>query len=329
VTITSILCAVDFSRESPRLLRAALAIAQQERARIRVVHVLDPMLVEAARVEYEEGLLERIADKDLRDLIAETARGTDIPVASIERLIRVGKPDAEILAEAAEKDADLLVIGTHGFSGVRRVFFGSTAAKVLAQTAMPVLALPPEPSEADGVPALGPFLPLRRLLVAVDFTESCMNAVRQAAVLARRWQLALTLLHAVPGGPQLDRWRAFLDADRDRRVEHARYRLKLIGDELARDRLAVRVVAAGGSADEVIARVAAEETGTLVVMGLRDRGVLTPTPGSTAYRVLCTASSPVLVLPPMAASHRVMAGVRRSVRGATAFQRRRYALVGG
>jgi hypothetical protein len=46
-----------------------------------------------------------------------------------------------------------------------------------------------------------------------------------------------------------------------------------------------------------IARVAAEEPGTLILMGLRERGMLTPSPGSTAYRVLWLTSAPVLILP--------------------------------
>jgi nucleotide-binding universal stress UspA family protein len=296
------------------VLRAALAIAQQERARPTVVHVLDPLLVQAARIEYEEGLLETATDKDLRSLIAEAAREAGAAPSAIERLVRVGTPDGEILAEAAEKDANLLVIGTHGFSGARRLFFGSTAARVLAQTDVPVLALPPEAHESGDVRATGPLLPLTRLLVAVDFTESCMTALRESAVLARRWQLALTLLHAVPAGPRLDRWREYLDPDRERRIEHARYRLQLLAEELSRDRLAVRVVAETGSPEQVIARVAAEERGTLVVMGLRDRGMLTPSPGSTAYRLLCLTSAPVLVLPAGVASGRPLVGARLHAR---------------
>jgi nucleotide-binding universal stress UspA family protein len=314
VTITSILCGVDFSRESLRVLRAAMAIAQQERARLIVLHVLDPLLVQAARIKFEEGLLETAADEDLRALIADAARESNVRQAAVDRRIRVGTPDAEILAEAAEKDADLLVIGTHGFSGVQRMFFGSTATRVLAQTSTPVLALPPEASEPGDVRAAGPLLPLTRLLVAVDFTESCMKAVREAATLAQRWQLALTLLHAVPAGPRLDRWKEFLEADHDRRIAHARYRLQLLAQELSHERLAVRVVAAGGSPEDVIARVAAEERGTLVVMGLGERGMLTPSPGSTAYRLLSKTSTPVLILPAAVASFRGMAGMATRAR---------------
>jgi len=69
-------------------------------------------------------------------------------------------------------------------------FFGSTAARVLARTTIPVLALPPNAPDLL-IPAEGSqSLPLRQILVAVDFSEAGMLAVRDAAELARRWGAA-------------------------------------------------------------------------------------------------------------------------------------------
>ena len=67
--------------------------------------------------------------------------------------------------------------------------------------------------------------------------------------------------------------------------------------EIASERLAVREIAVGGAVEDVINRIAAEEPGTLVVMGLRAPSLLPPGSGATAYRLLCTTSSPVLILP--------------------------------
>jgi nucleotide-binding universal stress UspA family protein len=315
VTITSILCAVDFSRESPRVLRAAMAVAEREHASLTVLHVLDPLLVQAARIEYEQGLLETSADRDLRALIAETAKGTSLDLAAVKTRVRIGSPDQEILAEAAENSASLLVIGTHGFSGVRRMFFGSTAARVLARTTTPVMAMPPDLSIPGASPVTAPPA-FHRLLVAVDFTAECMKAIKEAAALASRWQMTLTLLHAVPTGPGYDRWKTFLDLDHDKRITRARHELELLAAEIARERLAVRAIAVGGSPEEVIARIAAEEAGTLVVMGLRAPTLLPPGAGSTAYRLLCTTTSPVLVLPDVAPR------ARRSVKTGARVQER-------
>ena len=302
MTIETVLCAVDFSPESSEVLRAAITIAERERAALTVVHVLDSLLVQAARIEYEEGVLETSTDKDLQTLIAKAAAGLGFDPAAIRRRLRIGAPDREILAEAAENPATLLVIGTHGFSGVRRMFFGSTAARVISKATMPVLAIPPRALQENiALPAASP-IPIHRLLVAVDFTTECMHAIREAAALAAHWNVALTLLHAVPGLPGLDQWKTFLDLDQDKRIERARHELELLAREVANERLAVRQIAVGGAAEDVINRVAAEEPGTIVVMGLRAPSLLPPGSGATAYRLLCTSSSPVLVVPDVAAA---------------------------
>src|SRR5689334_13080859 len=106
-----------------------MTIAEREHAPLTVLHGLDPLLVQAARIEYEEGVLETSADKDLGALIAKVATGLGVDDAAVERKLRIGASDREILAQAGENPATLLVIGTHGFSGVRRMFFGSTAAR--------------------------------------------------------------------------------------------------------------------------------------------------------------------------------------------------------
>jgi universal stress protein A len=299
VTIQSVLCAVDFSPESPGVLRAAMAVAEREHAPLTVLHVLDPLLVQAARIEYERGLLETSTDKDLHELIARAAEGFRVDPSHVRRRLRIGAPDREILAEAGENPATLLVIGTHGFSGVRRMFFGSTAARVIAKATTPVLAIPPQALESGASASAAAAAPLafHRLLVAVDFTAECMHAIRQAAALASRWNLALTLLHAVPPIPGFEQWKTFLDLDHDKRIERARRELEMLAQEIARERLAVREIAVGGAVEEVINRVAAEEPGTLVVMGLRAPSLLPPGSGTTAYRLLCTTSSPMLILP--------------------------------
>jgi universal stress protein A len=301
VTIQSVLCAVDFSPESPRVLRAAMAVAEREHATLTVLHVLDPLLVQAAHIEYERGVLERSTDTDLQALIAQAAADLRIDPATVRRRLRIGAPDREILAQAAENPATLVVIGTHGFSGIRRMFFGSTAARVISRTTTPVMAIPRRAlhpgAPASAVAASAAALEVHRLLVAVDFTPECMHAIREAAALASRWKLTLTLLHAVPPIPGFEQWKTFLDLDQAKRIERARRELEIRAQEIASEQLAVRQIAVGGAVEDVINRIAAEEPGTVVVMGLRAPSLLPPGSGATAYRVLLTTSSPVLILP--------------------------------
>lgn len=307
MTFESILCAVDFSPASLGVLRAAMTLASRDGVPLTVLHVLDPLLLQAARIEYEEGLIERSTDQELGELIARAAEGLSSECRAVRRILRVGAPDREILAQAAENPATLVVIGTQGLSGVRKMFFGSTAARVIARATTPVLALPPHdltpaaartrPSAVEAISETAVPLMLRRILVAVDFTTECMKAIKEGAALAARWNLPLTLLHAVPPVLGLERWKTFLELDQDKRITRARHELEMLANEIAHERLAVRVIAAGGTVEKVIDRIAAEEPVTLVVMGLRTAGLLPPASGTTAYRLLCTTSSPILILP--------------------------------
>jgi nucleotide-binding universal stress UspA family protein len=105
-----------------------VATAERERAALTVLHVLDPLLVQAARIEFETGLLEDSATRDLRALVV------------------VGAPVPEILAEAEETDADLLVMGRDSFKRIEGadVSYESTAARVRAESGRPVLLLSPD-----------------------------------------------------------------------------------------------------------------------------------------------------------------------------------------
>jgi nucleotide-binding universal stress UspA family protein len=297
MNIRSIVCPVDFSSESRTLVRAALAVAREEAATVTVMHVLEPLLVQAAAMSRERDWLQNEAYTALDALIEGAVEGTGIDPKTVARRLRCGEPDAEILAVAAEIHADLIVMGTEALRGARRLFFGSVAARVLAQTEVPVLALPPY--SADLLLAtddLHPH-PVRHMLVAVDFSDTTMIAVREAADLARRWGASLTLLHVVPELPDVLNWREALDDHQRRAIERARRELELVAREIGG--VPVTVLTVAGAPEESIPRVAGEQGSSLVALGLRRsrKGWFAPRPGSTAYRVLSLTNVPILVVP--------------------------------
>jgi nucleotide-binding universal stress UspA family protein len=295
--IRSIVCPVDFSSESRTLVRGALAIARQEGAKVTVVHVLEPLLAEAAALSSEHDWLETKAYKQLDALIVQAVEGSGIDPLTVNRRVRCGEPDAEILAAAAEFHADLIVMGTEALRGVRRLLFGSVAARVLAQTEVPVLALPPLADDLlTSTDAAHP-LPLHHFLVAVDFSDTTLIAVMEAADLARRWGASLTLLHVVPDLPDVLHWHDALDEHQRRAIDRARRELELVAREIAG--VPVSVLTLAGAPEESIIRVAGEQGSSLVALGLRRsrNGWFAPRPGSTAYRVLSLTNLPVLVVP--------------------------------
>jgi nucleotide-binding universal stress UspA family protein len=298
MTVDSILCPVDLSPASAAVLRTAMMLAREEAAHVTVVHVLEPLLVQASALAYTKDALETAVTADLDALIQTSANEAGVPASQITRQVCFGEPHDAILAEAEAQDPDIIVMGTQGFSGMRKMVFGSTAARVLAKSPVPVLAVPPEAiASRTGDPSHP--LGLRRIIVAVDFTESSMAALEEAAALARRWQLNLVLVHAVEQPPVLERWAELADEHHERRVERARRELQLFAREI--DGVAVTVVTLSGKPEEVIARLAEQQPDSLLVIGgSHQRTALQG--ASTAYRLLCQTSRPVLVLPAPRAS---------------------------
>lgn len=309
--IPSVLCAVDLSPDSSTVLRAALSFARREQAALEVLHVIDPLRIgPAARDGGTIDALERAAERNLRKLIARVTRDMRVTPGLVQRRVRIGLSDREILAEAAQTDARLVVIGAGARVRFRHSCFGSTVAGVVAQTAVPVLVV--SSAAAPGLSRASALQCIRRVIVAVDFTTTCMKATCAAAALASRWQLPLTLLHAVPPDPAGGLCSGAHEADQVR-LARAQHELDLLERELSRDGTVVTAFAMGGPAADVITRVAEDEPGTLIVVGINARHQLMPRESSTLHRLLGSTTAPLLILPESAAPVRSLAWSREPV----------------
>jgi|SRR5208337_267973 len=135
----TILCPVDLETESKVALKMAQLLAEQNEATVCLVHVITPPLqgpVEPSQ-EWENTARSRL-EKIARDQIGDKMK-CDI------RLIR-GEPSAAIIRAAQELAADLIVIATHGYTGLNRVLLGSVAELVVRESPVPVLTIRPERS---------------------------------------------------------------------------------------------------------------------------------------------------------------------------------------
>jgi nucleotide-binding universal stress UspA family protein len=211
----------------------------------------------------------------------------------------MGSPSEEILHSATSHGADLLVMGTHGFSGVRKLFYGSTLQAVLADAHLPVLAVPLVDHRDDAIQA--PLISLAPILVPVDFSAESRAAAHAAAGLARALDLRLSLLHVIVS-PQLGAlgWQhAAGPADRTPSRDPSVLMSELVESLGPAVEVDVRIVC--GDAAEQIARHAREKRTAFIVMSLGSSAMRNRRPGSIAYRVLCLAPVPVLALPETAA----------------------------
>lgn len=143
--IKTILVPIDFSGYARKALRYAVPMAHQYGATISLLYVIEPT-VYPADLGFGQVVLPGIEDElrtkgidELRNLIEEEIGN----VVRAEAVVRTGKPHQEILKEAEEKNVDLIVIATHGHTGVEQILFGSTAMRVVRLAKCPVLTVRP------------------------------------------------------------------------------------------------------------------------------------------------------------------------------------------
>ena len=143
MTYRRILVPVDGSRASLRGLREAIRLAKGQRSRLRVVHVVDETaLLGAAEAGADAAALVRSKGARGRRLVERARRAADRAGLRGATAIResAGQSAARgILAEAKRWRADLIVMGTHGRRGVRRMVLGSDAEEILRRADVPVL----------------------------------------------------------------------------------------------------------------------------------------------------------------------------------------------
>jgi nucleotide-binding universal stress UspA family protein len=123
----SIICAIDFDPNSMAALSIARRLAEQSQAKLSVVHVVpptDPLMISAPVVA------QRRYD-DARELLAELGRSDNN--IQVETVLKTGHIAEEIMAAAHELEADLIVMATHGRTGVPRLVLGSVAERVLRE----------------------------------------------------------------------------------------------------------------------------------------------------------------------------------------------------
>ena len=144
IQMARILHPTDFSEPSRHALDYAIGFAEKFGGKIYVLHVIE----EVASAMYFDMLktpplaqlmqdIERQAEKAMANLIPADIKGK----IETEYLIRRGVPFLEIVRCADELNADLIVCGTHGRTGLKHALFGSVAEKIVRKASCPVLSV--------------------------------------------------------------------------------------------------------------------------------------------------------------------------------------------
>ncbi len=143
--IAHILVPIDFSVHSRNALKYAVPLAEQFGASLHLVFVVEPTIYPAdlgfgqVVLPGVEDELRQKADEELNGLIEREIGGRVEATAAV----RTGSPHQEILDEAEEREVDLIVVASHGHSGVEQILFGSTADRIVHHAKCPVLTIRP------------------------------------------------------------------------------------------------------------------------------------------------------------------------------------------
>ncbi len=184
---TRILVATDFSDHAETALDTAIALGKRFGARVDLVHALDiPLPVfEPFAVSLPAGFVEGARDSARERLGEGMAR---IQAAGLEGEAHLGDaPPSRAIADCAnEIGADLVIVGTHGRTGIPHLLVGSVAERTAAHSPCSILAVK---KPLSGVPAT--------LVVGTDFSEGASRALDAACEFAEAGETALHVVHAI------------------------------------------------------------------------------------------------------------------------------------
>ncbi|AMQ41905.1 universal stress protein [Aeromonas veronii] len=139
-SIKTLLCPVDFSQMSRAVLDYAVFMAQSHQAQLKLIHVVDQLhgfdsykLLHMTAIEITHEM-ERQARTQLKELVAT------LPIPATFD-IRFGRAADEIVIQAKEDEVELIVMGSHGRSGISHLLVGSVAESVVRHAPCPVLVV--------------------------------------------------------------------------------------------------------------------------------------------------------------------------------------------
>ena len=298
VEIQRVLCPIDFSDVSRRALAHAVTLARWYKAKLTLLHVYHVAALAPMAPEIAPTLLlgPELRDSLLKELqrFAESSGAGAVP---LDFALREGSPGVEIVKRAEDDASDLIVLGTHGRSGIERFVLGSVAESVLHRAKRPVLTVPPHAKNGAPAPVF------KRILCGMDFSPCSVHALEYALSLAQEAGACLTLAHVFEMDASTpDTWRttfqpesvreALIAMEAERRARLARAIPANMGPGCQ-----VETAMACGPAARELLRLADAGNADLIVLGVQGRNAADLLFfGSTTNKVVRQATCPVLAV---------------------------------
>lgn len=297
-TIGAILAPTDFSPESLRALEYSSLLLKIFRGSLHLVHVHEidyayavPSIMTASPIISVDEI-ERHYQAKLKKIAAR--------YAPAKAHVKVGRAFDQICQLADQIDARLIVISTHGRTGLKRMFLGSTAERVVQHAHRPVLVVrEPERDFAELQRANDRKM---KILVPVDFSECSRHALSYALSFARPWNAEIVLLHTVHILPLIppERYASFDHTPSLGAIERAAKRqMRKLVSKTDFGGVPHQTDIQVGRPAEQICQYAADRGIDLIIASTRgNTGLAHVLIGSVAEHVVRYAHCPVLVVPP-------------------------------
>jgi len=271
----------DFGEPAANALRYASSLAARSGASLVILHAdafipaIDFTEIPAGEFDFAQRQLVEMA----RLRLEAHARANVNPLVSYHIHVAINDP-ANAIVQASESGVDLLVMGTHGRTGVKRMIFGSVTADVMRLASVPVLAVTGEGPRDQHI---------RRIACPVTFTSACREALRYASSLS---DAPIVLLRGTDDNPvRLHDW---------------------IPSEIV-DRCSINVIPAHASAEEIVGFAKLNDVDLIAIDVSADRRVIEVIRGTIAEKVVQLSGCPVLTVNARAAEANAFRAIAREL----------------
>lgn len=296
ITLTNVLCATDFSEVSKKALLYAAAIAHSHRARLNILHVLPADARMPIPVESFPSDLDREWQEAKSNLRVIENEGLP-PGLEHEAMLERGPILGVISDLIRSKKIDLLVLGTHGRSGMNKFLLGSVAEELFRVSSCPVLTVGMQvPSAAENGPQI------HTILFPTDFSSVSLAALPYALSISKAGARQLILFHVVTpkdaSAQHLDGVVTIAEKRQLEALDVTRRMEALVPDDVKKS-CNVQYLVSFGAAPKRISEAVDRYRPDLVVMGIKKYSApraATHVHWSIAHHLVCRARCPVLTI---------------------------------
>lgn len=299
--LNRILFATDFSEGAARAQAAAVFLASTCQTHLEFLHVFEYQPGTFPDYLIKDQVIDEIRAGISRQLDEEVTRAVGQGLIAGARQ-SLGTASEQIIKTARELEADLIIVGTHGRTGLDHILLGSTAERVVKGAPCPVLTV-----RVDRPPLTTEPISIRRILAPLDFSDCSLDALEYTVQVAKQFAATVTLLHVME-------WRtiglhfSMADLAEHQKIgEQVQGRIAELTDLYRSQGIETTYAIRGIDPADTILGYALDQRQDLIIMGTHGRrGLSRALAGSVTEAVLRRAHCPVLTVksPKFSSGHR-------------------------